>query len=373
MKVVLIIVILLFSKKVYAQDLISDSIKDSFMIEEYTTTLDKYLSNEDIEISSMDIYESLLQDKEIQKAGIIKAIINSATNEIKASLKSIASIYLVIIIYMLLNTISIDKNSDTVKIANIIITCVITLILFKNYKEIIDILVNTTRIITYLLELVSTFLTGVLAATGKINSAATIEPIILLVNSAIPLVTNYIIIPMLTISVVIKIVSQIAVEMRLEKISKMFRKSAIYIFSTLCTIFILVISLKSGISKNIDSIYFKTTQNVFKDSVPVVGGIFADSLDTVIGASELIAKTGGTVAIICSLLLIAIPVIKIGTIVFLYNLLIAISEPIDTSGYVIGLIEHFESVYKDVLGIMIGLCVIFLSSTGIIMSVFNSL
>ena len=154
MKVILIVVILLFSKNVYAQDLISDSIRDSFMLEEYTTTLYEFLNNEEIEISSMDIYESLLQDDKLQKEGIIKAVINSATKEIKASIKSIASIYLVIIIYMLLNTISIDKNSDTVKIANIIITCVITIILFKNYKEIIDILVNTTKIITYLLELV---------------------------------------------------------------------------------------------------------------------------------------------------------------------------------------------------------------------------
>ena len=148
--------------------------------------------------------------------------------------------------------------------------------------------------------------------------------------------------------------------------------STIYIFSTLCTIYVLIMSLESNVSKDIDSIYYKTTQSVIKDTVPVVGGIFSDSLNTVIGATELIAKTGGTVAIICTMLFVSIPILKIVVIIGMYSFICGLSQPIE-SKYITDLIDYFSKVYKDILGIIIGECIIFISSIGIIMHMLNSL
>ena len=98
----------------------------------------------------------------------------------------------------------------------------------------------------------------------------------------------------------------------------------------------------------------------------------SDSLNTVIGATELIAKTGGTVAIICTMLIVSIPILKIVVIIGMYSFICGLSQPIE-SKYITDLIDYFSKVYKDILGIIIGECIIFISSIGIIMHMLNSL
>lgn len=369
---IILILAILLSPNVYANEMIPESIKDSFKIEEYITTLNNYLEKEELDISPNEIYESLIEGKSVKKENLIKSIIHSFIKEIKTTVKDIATIYLVVILSMLLNAISLDKDSNVRKVVNIIITCIVTIVLLKNLNEVIQLLLNTTKTITYMLELTSTLLTGALVATGKISTTGITQPLILTVNSAISLITKNIVVPLIIVSVVIKIVSQISVEMKLEKLADTFRKATIYIFSTLCTIYVLIMSLESNVSKDIDSIYYKTTQSVIKDTVPVVGGIFSDSLNTVIGATELIAKTGGTVAIICTMLIVSIPILKIVVIIGMYSFICGLSQPIE-SKYITDLIDYFSKVYKDILGIIIGECIIFISSIGIIMHMLNSL
>ena len=153
----------------------------------------------------------------------------------------------------------------------------------------------------------------------------------------------------------------------------MFRKSSLYIFSSIIAIFILILSMESTVTKSIDNIYFKTTQNIVSNAVPVVGKFLSDSLDTVLGATELIGKVGGAVALVSVVLIVSVPIIKLIIIVVLYKLLTAFSEPINSDKTIRSFIEGFTKVYKDMLGVLIGIMVLFVMSTGIIMGIISRL
>ena len=153
----------------------------------------------------------------------------------------------------------------------------------------------------------------------------------------------------------------------------MFRKSSLYIFSSIIAIFILILSMESTVTKSIDNIYFKTTQNIVSNAVPVVGKFLSDSLDTVLGATELIGKVGGAVALVSVVLIVSVPIIKLIIIVILYKLLTAFSEPINSDKTIRSFIEGFTKVYKDMLGVLIGIMVLFVMSTGIIMGIISRL
>ena len=222
------------------------------------------------------------------------------------------------------------------------------------------------------MQVVSTFLLGVLIATGKITSTGIVEPLLLFISNFICFITEYIIIPFFTISIAINIVSRISENVKMDTLSSMFRKTSLYIFTTIIGIFLFVLSLETTITKSIDNVYFQTAQTAVSNMVPVVGKFLSDSLETVLGATQLIGKVGGIVALISTFILVSIPIVKLISVVSLYNLLIAISEPINEDKDIQSLLKGFIGIYKDMLGILVGVMVLFVMSVGIILNLVSS-
>ena len=63
--------------------------------------------------------------------------------------------------------------------------------------------------------------------------------------------------------------------------------------------------------------------------------------------------------------------IKIFVVFALYKILAALSEPINEDKILSEFINGFADVYKDMLGILIGITILFVMATGIIMSMLN--
>lgn len=360
--------IFIFSHEVVANE-ITDNIAQSFNVDQYVSTFDEYLKQNELEdIQIKEIYSDLINGNGVDYDFILDRVANSLVIQIKTSIKSVSTLLVIIIILAVLSSLELDKNSDVTKITRLIILVCVSSILLKNYIEIVNIFNNVVSTMSLALQTVSTFLMGILVANGKITSIGIIQPILLFISNFICVVTKYIVIPFFTISIVINIVSRISENIKLDSFSSMFRKLSLYIFSTCIAVFVLVLSMETSVTKSIDNMYFKTTQNIISNTVPVVGKFLSDSLNTVLGATELIGKVGGIVSIISILLIVGIPVIKILVIVCLYKVLIAFSEPINVDDNIIKFIEGFEKVYKDMLGILIGVMVLVLMTTGILMS-----
>ncbi len=353
---------------------ITNQIGSSLEINKYLNTFDIYLKENNIEgFNVNELYSELLQGNGIKYENILDVFVSNLLKQVKTSMKSVTTLFIVIIIMAVLSSLELDKNSDVIKITKLIVIICISSILLKNYIEIVDMFKNIVNLLGYAMQIVSTFLTGILLASGKITSTGIIQPLLLFVSSFICVITNYIVIPFFTISIAINIVSKISDNIKLDKMSTIFRKSSLYIFSSVIAIFILILSMESTVTKSIDSIYFKTTQNIVSDVVPVVGKFLSDSLETVLGATELIGKVGGAVALISIIIIVSVPLLKILIVVILYKLLSAFSEPINEDKTISDFIDGFTKVYKDMLGILTGILILFIMTTGIIMGMISSI
>ena len=353
---------------------ITNQIGSSLEINKYLNTIDIYLKENNIEgFNVNELYSELLQGNGIKYENILDVFVSNLLKQVKTSMKSVTTLFIVIIIMAVLSSLELDKNSDVIKITKLIVIICISSILLKNYIEIVDMFKNIVNLLGYAMQIVSTFLTGILLASGKITSTGIIQPLLLFVSSFICVITNYIVIPFFTISIAINIVSKISDNIKLDKMSTIFRKSSLYIFSSVIAIFILILSMESTVTKSIDSIYFKTTQNIVSDVVPVVGKFLSDSLETVLGATELIGKVGGAVALISIIIIVSVPLLKILIVVILYKLLSAFSEPINEDKTISDFIDGFTKVYKDMLGILTGILILFIMTTGIIMGMISSI
>ena len=354
------------------QDVTKD-IADSLNMDNFLSIFEDYASENNIEgFDVSSLYNDLLSGNGIQYENILDSLVGNIFKEVKNSIGSVTSIFIIVIIMAIVTSLELDKDSDVVKITKLVIVISISALLLKNYLDIVTMFKNIVNILGYIMQIVSTFLLGILMATGKITSTGIIEPLLLFIANFICFATEYIVIPFFTISVAINIVSRISENIKMDNLSSMFRKSSLYIFTTIIGIFLFVLSMESSVTKSIDSMYFKTAQNMVSNFVPVVGKFLSDSLDTVLGATEAIGKVGGIVSLIATILIVSIPIIKLILVIVLYNILIAISEPINEDKSIESFLKGFVGVYKDMLGILIGIMVLFVMSTGIILSIISS-
>ena len=354
------------------QDVTKD-IADSLNMDNFLSIFEDYASENNIEgFDVSSLYNDLLSGNGIQYENILDSLVGNIFKEVKNSISSVTSIFIIVIIMAIVTSLELDKDSDVVKITKLVIVISISALLLKNYLDIVTMFKNIVNILGYIMQIVSTFLLGILMATGKITSTGIIEPLLLFIANFICFATEYIIIPFFTISVAINIVSRISENIKMDNLSSMFRKSSLYIFTTIIGIFLFVLSMESSVTKSIDSMYFKTAQNMVSNFVPVVGKFLSDSLDTVLGATEAIGKVGGIVSLIATIIIVSIPIIKLILVIVLYNILIAISEPINEDKSIESFLKGFVGVYKDMLGILIGIMVLFVMSTGIILSIISS-
>lgn len=370
-----ICIFILFSFNIFAEEVdVTKNVSESLDVDSYLEVFEKYVEENNLEeFSPKNLYLNLVSGEGIDYKNILDTFVSNLVIQVKESMNSAITIFVIIIVMAILSSLELDKNSDIVKISKLIVLICVSSILLKNYIEIVDMFRNLVNMLGTVMQVVSTFLMGVLIASGKITSTGIIQPLILFISNFICVVTQYIVIPFFTISIVINIISKISENIRLDELSGMFRKSSLYIFSSIIAIFILILSMESTVTKSIDNIYFKTTQNIVSNAVPVVGKFLSDSLDTVLGATELIGKVGGAVALVSVVLIVSVPIIKLIIIVILYKLLTAFSEPINSDKTIRSFIEGFTKVYKDMLGVLIGIMVLFVMSTGIIMGIISRL
>lgn len=370
---VILLVINIFFNITYIQATETEEIAQSFNTKDLISMFNEYMSENDIqEFNPNSIFNDLISGKELGYQNIIKVFLNNIFGQISTTLKDSFSLFIIVIICAILTNIELDKDSDVVKITKLILYISLATILLKNYFEIIVMFKDIVNKLSVIMQTVSTFLIGILAATGKLTSTSVIEPIILGVSNLICVIVEYIIIPFFNISLAISIVSKISENIKLDNLSKLFRKTSLYIFATTIGIFLTFLGMESTVTKSIDGLTYKTAQDVVSNYIPVVGDFLSDSLDTVIGSTKLIGKVGGVVSIISTIVIVSIPIIKLFAVLIIYNILISISEPINEDKNIIEFLKNFSGIYKDMFGILIGIMVLFVMSTGIIMSIIGN-
>ena len=372
-RISLIILVMILVTNIYATEVLTEEIAQSFEIDNYLKVFEDYNQKNSIEgFNVKNVFDELLNGQGINYDNILDIIANNILKQFKDTFSSVISIFIIIVITAIVKSLELDSSSDVMKITKLIILISVCTILLKNYLEIISMFKEIVNLLSYAMQVVSTFLLGVLIATGKITSTGIVEPLLLFISNFICFITEYIIIPFFTISIAINIVSRISENVKMDTLSSMFRKTSLYIFTTIIGIFLFVLSLETTITKSIDNVYFQTAQTAVSNMVPVVGKFLSDSLETVLGATQLIGKVGGIVALISTFILVSIPIVKLISVVSLYNLLIAISEPINEDKDIQSLLKGFIGIYKDMLGILVGVMVLFVMSVGIILNLVSS-
>lgn len=346
---------------------VTEEIKESFGLSAYLDSIGECIQEANVsEFNISDFSNDLISGRGIGYNKIFQNIISLLGKEIFTSLKSAILILIIILLMAILN--GINENSQILNIVYLVCFIAIASITIGNFTQIISMFKNTSDILSKIVQIVSPFLIAILIGTGAITSTGLIQPLILFMASLIGFIITYIIIPCISVSVALNVISSMSDNFKFNELSKMFSKCAIWIIGIVLTLFLGILSLETTLSASVDSLTVNVTQAAFSNFIPVVGKFFSDSLETVIGTSKIIGKTGGVVGIVSMIVISSVPIIKIASVCIVYYLLAAISEIVCKEEKIKKYIKGFGDVYKTLLGILIGINILFIISIGIIIN-----
>lgn len=376
-KLIILIIIFMFlgSNTVLAEETSTEDIlesqKDSLNISGFLEEADKYTSDLYGEMDVGDIFNKAIKG-EIDNESIIKKFLSIIGKEIIDCIGVLGTVIVIIVIHSILKSISDGLENKTVsQIVYYVQYILIVTLIMVNFADIISMVKTSIDSLVGFMNNLIPILITLMLTTGSFTSAGLLEPILLFLITFIGNFINMVIIPFVLISTALAIVSKVSERIQLDKLSKFFNSSVIWVLGIILTIFVGLASIEGSLSSTVDGITAKTTKAAVSNFIPVVGKILGDAVETVIGCGAILKNAVGIVGIIVVISICMAPIIKLAILMGLYYLCAAVCQPI-ADEKIIKLLEQMGDTFKILLAILCSISVMLIIGVTLVIKISNS-
>ncbi len=265
-------------------------------------------------------------------SSIFKGLLNFFFHEIIYNGKLLASIIILTVFSLILESLQNAFERNTVsKTAYAISYMVLIIIAINSFNVAIGYAKSAiTSMIDFMLAMIPLLLT-LLMSMGNVASVAVMHPLIIFMIHTVGTLIFTVVFPLLFFSAVLHIVSSLSDKYKVTQLANLLRNIGVALLGFMLTVFLGVISVKGATTSVADGITIRTAKYVSTNFVPVVGRMFSDATDTVIGASLLVKNSIGLAGVVILLFLCAFPALKIMALALIYNVCAAIMQPLGES------------------------------------------
>ena len=353
---ILIIAIILKLNTSYCNDDVNNNTIESqqeiFGINSFIENSKKYTGEFFSDVNINDILNSAIQGK-IDNSNIYKKILNLLGSEIKTGIRSLISILVIIIIHSILKSVSESLENDNIsKLIYYVQYIAIVTIVMSNFSDIINLVKETTVNLVGFMNTLIPVLISLMLYTGSVTTTSILEPIILFMINFIGNLIQDILIPVILIITSISVVSKISDKIQIEKISKFLKSSTTWLLGIILTVFVGVVSLEGTLSSSVDGITAKTAKTIVSSSIPVVGKILGDVVDSVLGCGVILKNAVGFLGVIIIIGICILPILKLAVLTFSYKLVASISEVI-ADAKIVKLLDEISEIFKILFAILV--------------------
>ena len=307
---------------------ISYATETQIQIDEFLSTIQQYANDIIPELKEKNVLEKVIGGENVVKENFINRVLNLFLKEFKIAISIIIKILVTTMFCGLLKNIGPENDSGVKEIAFYIAYLVIVGLIISSYINIADLCKETITKLTEFINLLVPLVLGLMVANGTIVSAGMMQPILLMMSSFINTIINSFMLPLIFISLVINIVSNISENIKISKLPEMIQKYSINFLKCSLAVFIAVLSIEGTLSANVDGFTAKTTKAIVSTTIPVVGKALSDAADSVIGAASITKNAIGVIGIIVVVAVVIQPITKIFSLMLIFNISSALIEPV---------------------------------------------
>ena len=373
MKKILILVLLLIlipNNSIATEQIINDQM-EALNLSSFITEGEKYTKETFPDLNVEDLITNSLTGQ-IDNSILYKALLKLLGKEVVSSITMLGSILVIIVLHSILKSIGENLGNDSVsKIAYFIEYILIITIIMSNFATIITTIQNTISNLVGFMNTLVPILIALVIATGQVASGALIQPILIFAIVFIGNIINLIVLPIVTVSMVLSIVSNISDKIQIGNLAKFFKSSVTWFLGFVITIFVGLLSLEGTLTSSVDGLTIKGIKTAASTFIPVVGKALGDSVDTVLGATSLIKNSVGFVGIIIVIGICVLPIIKLIVLNVMYSFVGAISEPL-ADKKIVNVINQIAGVFKILLGIMFFIAVLLIIGIALTLKISNA-
>lgn len=171
-------------------------------------------------------------------------------------------------------------------------------------------------------------LLSMMAAVGGASGSTLMQPAIISAASAMTSLIQKVTVPLATAAAILTMLCHLGDGLRLERLAAFTHQCAAWTLGVCFTIFIGVLTTRAVTAAALDGVTLRTAKYALGNLIPVVGGLFADTVDTLIGSGMLVQSALG----VTGLMLIAgwtmAPMCQALASAMLYKLASALMQPV---------------------------------------------
>ena len=345
--IIILILILSIHSRVFATDEIIASELDTLDLSSFIKEGEKFSKDTFEDLDVKKLLSSAIQGR-IDNKKIYKNILKIFGEEVLNSAKLLATVLVIILTHSVLKGITESLgNESTSKVAYFVQYILIVSLVMSNFSNIIAIVEKSITNMVSFLNILVPLLISLIISTGAMVSAGILQPLLLFAIVLIGNTINIIIIPIIVISIVMGIISNISDKVQISKISKFMQSTTLWFLGIITTVFVSALSLEGTLGGSVDGVTLKGIKAATSGLIPVVGKTLGDSISTVLGCTNVIKNALGVVGIIVIIGICAFPIIKLTVLTLLYSFTAAIAQPIADKGIVKVLEEVARRIQND--------------------------
>ncbi len=182
-----------------------------------------------------------------------------------------------------------------------------------------------------------------MAAVGGSGGSALMQPAVVASASAMTGLIQQVTLPLATAAAILTMLCHLGEGMKLQRLAAFTQQCAAWTLGVCFTVFIGVLSTRAVTAAALDGVTLRTAKYAMSNLIPVVGGLFADTVDTLIGSSLLVQGALGVTGLILIAAWAMAPMLQTLASAMLYRLASALMQPV-SDGPLAGCIHDFGRV-----------------------------
>lgn len=203
--------------------------------------------------------------------------------------------------------------------------------LVVDLKEHVSLVSQTVSRMAEWMQALFPLLVTLLAAVGGTASSAFYQPAVMAAAGTMTTLVEHVTMPLAVSVAVLTMVGSVSDSLRVTRLCRLFRQAANWTLGLGFTVFIGVMTVQGMGAAALDGVSIRTAKYAMDRFIPIVGGMFADTVDTLVGCSLVIQNGLGILGLLILLGILALPLLRLVMTLFLYRASAALLQPMGES------------------------------------------
>lgn len=200
-----------------------------------------------------------------------------------------------------------------------------------------DTIVAMTTRMDKLLPMLLTLLT----ALGGSASSAFLHPVVVAASGSMVYLAREVVLRLVMCTCAVTAVNHLCGAAHLSRMAQLLRGAVCWLLGVSFTVFLGAMSMQGVCCASIDGVAIRAAKYAVDNFVPIIGGMFSDTMDTLVGCTLIVKNALGVAAVFALLTALLSPLLGTVASIFILKLTAALLEPV-AQGRIVSAIGDFS-------------------------------